>query len=161
MFCELRGRRSKRQLHRLRRQQLDNRHIPGAGANNPQPLITAPPFGPASPQAHDRRQHSHATRIPPRPASAVRTGKNISDRRRASNVINVSSSDELLSLLDDFAPGLVRRSRFRHSKIANNSRNSSRVDPAGRLNPVSRSNVDRREMDLRTASSSLMRRSPQ
>jgi hypothetical protein len=125
----------------------------GAGANNPQPLVNAPPFG-ASPIAT-------RTRIPPPSPSNVLTGGKIADVRRANNVINVRSSDELLTLLDDAAPGPGGKITIPPSKITNNSRHSSRVDPAGRLNPVSRLNADRRAMDMRTTSSSLMRRSPQ
>ena len=116
----------------------------GAGANNPQPLINAPPFGPASPAPIATR-----TRIHPRPPSTVRTG-----------VINVSSSDELLALLDDAPPGRDGKIRIPASKSASNSRNSNRID-AARLNAPSRLNADRREMDRRTASSPVMRRLPQ
>ena len=61
----------------------------GAGANDPEPLSIAPPFGPSSPAPITTRPRIH-----PRPPSTVRTG-----------VINVSSSDELLALLDDVHPG--------------------------------------------------------
>jgi len=115
----------------------------GSGANPPQILSNAPIFGPVSPAPIATRPRIH-----PRPP--VTTG-----------VINVSSSDDLLSLLDDVHPGRDGRIRIPASNSTNNSRHSSRVDPAGRLNPVSRSNVDRRAMDLRTASSSVIRRSPQ
>jgi filamentous hemagglutinin len=123
----------------------------GAGANNPLPLSSAPPFGP-SPIAT-------RTRIPP--PSNVLTGGKIADVRRANNVINVRSSDELLTLLDDAVPGPGGKITIPASKITNNSRHSSRVDAAGRFNPVSRLNADRRAMDMRTTSSSLMRRLPQ
>ena len=72
----------------------------GAGANDPQPLINAPPFESASPAPIATR-----TRIHPRPPSTVRTG-----------VINVSSSDELLALLDDLHPGRDGRIRIPDSK---------------------------------------------
>jgi hypothetical protein len=134
----------------------------GAGAHNPQPLINAPPFGVVSPAPITTR-----TRIHPRPPSPVPTGGKVpvggtvTSGKKIDNVINVRSSDDLLSLLDDVHPGRDGRIRIPASKSANDSRHSSRVDPAGRLNPVSRSNVDRRAMDLRTASSSVIRRSPQ
>ena len=134
----------------------------GAGAHIPQPLINAPPFGVVSPAPITTR-----TRIHPRPPSSVATGGKVpvggtvTSAKKIDNVINVRSSDDLLSLLDDVHPGRDGRIRIPASKSANNSRNSSRVDPAGCLNPVSRSNVDRRAMDLRTASSSVIRRSPQ
>jgi hypothetical protein len=67
----------------------------------------------------------------------------------------------LLALLDGAAPGPGGKITIPPSKNASNSKNSNRVDPAGRLNAGNRVNVDRRAMDMRTASSSLMRRSPQ
>ena len=134
----------------------------GAGANNPQPLANAPPFGPASPaKVTTGGNITNRTRITPPTPSTVTTGGKVTDVRRASNAIHVSSSDELLSLLDDAAPGPGGKITIPASKRANNSRNSSRIDPAGRLNSVNRLNVNRRAMDMRTASSSLMRRSPQ
>jgi len=156
----------------------------GAGANKPQPLSSAPPFGPASPvkltiggniptgtavPPEPRLARTPApggnitsrTRIPPPSPSNVLTGGKIADVRRASNVINVRSSDELLSLLDDAAPGPGGKITIPPSKNASNSKNSNRIDAAGRLNAGSRLNADRRAMNMRTASSSLMRRSPQ
>jgi len=152
----------------------------GAGANPPQPLASAPtPFGPASPVKPTTSGNiTTGTAVPPQSApgrtpvpggnitSRTRIappsrGENIADMRRASNVINVRSSDELLSLLDDAAPGPGGKITIPSSKSASNSKNSSRIDPAGRLNSVNRLNVNRRAMDMRTASSSVMRRSPQ
>ena len=148
----------------------------GAGANNPQPLINAPPFGPASPvKLTAGGKIPIATAVPPQSApgrtpvpggnitSRTRIappsrGENIADMRRASNVINVRSSDELLSLLDDAAPGPGGKITIPPSKSAINSRNSNRNNVADRLNARSRLNADRREMDRRTASSSVMRR---
>ncbi|HMH41851.1 MAG TPA: hypothetical protein VK557_00085, partial [Pyrinomonadaceae bacterium] len=156
----------------------------GAGAHNPQPLSSAPPFGPASPvkltiggniptgtgvppQSRPARTPAAGgnitsrTRIPPPSPSNVLTGGKIADVRRANNVINVRSSDELLSLLDGAGPGPGGKITIPPSKHASNSKNSSRVDPAARLNAGNRVNVDRRAMDMRTASSAVMRRSPQ
>jgi hypothetical protein len=156
----------------------------GAGANNPQPLSSAPPFGPASPvklttggniptgtavppQSRPARTPAPGgnitsrTRIPAPSPSHVLTGGKIADVRRANNVINVRSSDELLSLLDGAAPGPGGKITIPPSKNASNSKNSNRTDPAARLNAGSRANVDRRAMDMRTASSAVMRRSPQ
>jgi hypothetical protein len=109
----------------------------GAGANNPQPLINAPPFGPSSPAPITTR-----TRIHPRPP--VTTG-----------VINVSSSDELLALLDDFTPGRGERIRSLDSRRGSHGRNASRFNTAAYLNAT------RRAMDRRTASTPAMRRLPQ
>src|SRR5439155_23932140 len=152
--------------------------------NNPQPLSTPPPFGPASPVKLTTRGNiptgtavppqsrpartpaaggniTSRTRIRPPSPSNVLTGGKIADVRRANNVINVRSSDELLTLLDDAAPGPGGKITISPSKNASNSKNSSRTDHASRLNAANRANVDRRAMDMRTASSSLMRRSPQ
>jgi hypothetical protein len=114
----------------------------GAGANDPQPLTNAPPFGSTS-------------------SAKVRTGGNVTSGKKADNVINVRSSDELLSLLDRGAPGPGGKITIPTSKNTNNLRNSSRTDAAGRLNADNRLNVNRRAMDTRTASSSVMRHSPQ
>jgi hypothetical protein len=156
----------------------------GAGANNPQPLSSAPPFGPGSPVKLTSRGNIPAgmavppqprpartpapgsnitsrTRIPPPSPSNVLTGGKIADVKRANNVINVRSSDELLSLLDGADRGPGGKITVPPSKNASHSKNSNRTDPAARLNAGSRVNVDHRTMDMRTASSSLMRRSPQ
>jgi len=109
----------------------------GAGANNPQPLSSAPPFGTSSSAAIPTR-----TRIHPRPP--VTTG-----------VINVSSSDELLALLDDVHPGRDRRIRMLDSRRGSHERNASRINTAAYLN------AHRRAMDRRTASTPAMRRLPQ
>ena len=125
----------------------------GAGANDPQPLTSAPPFGPASPaKVMTGGNITTGTRIPRLPSTS---GKKID------NVIHVSSSDELLSLLDGAAPGPGGKITIPPSKNASNSKNSNRADAAGRLNAASRLNADRRAMDMRTASSSVIRRSPQ
>ncbi len=134
----------------------------GAGANDPQPLSSAPPFGPTSAAKITTGGNiPHAMRISPRPPSTVTTGGNTSDARRASTAINVSSSDELLSLLDGAGPGPGGRITIPASKSTSNSRNSSRINAAGRLNTGNRLNVDRRALDMRTASSSAIRRLPQ
>jgi hypothetical protein len=109
----------------------------GAGANNPQPLSNAPPFGTSSSAAIPTR-----TRIHPRPP--VTTG-----------VINVSSSDELLALLDDVHPGRDGRIRILDSHRGNHGRNASRFNAAADLNAA------RRAMDRRTASTPAMRPLPQ
>jgi hypothetical protein len=108
----------------------------GAGANDPQPLTNAPPFGPAS-------------------SVKVKTGGNVTSGKKADNVINVRSSDELLALLDRAAPGPGGKITIPASKNTNNLRNSSRIAAANRLN------VNRRAMDMRSASSSVTRHSPQ
>lgn len=118
----------------------------GAGANNPQPLSKAPPFDPVS-------------------RATARAGGGITSTgakgKKADSVIHVSSSDELLSLLDRAAPGPGGKITVPTSKSTSNSRNSNRTNVAGRSNAGSRSNIDRRAMDMRTASSSVTRRSQQ
>ena len=114
----------------------------GAGANDPQPLTNAPPFGPAS-------------------SVKVKTGGNVTSGKKADNVINVRSSDELLALLDRAAPGPGGKITIPASKNTNKLRDSSRIAAANRLNAGNRLNVNRRAMDMRSASSSVMRHSPQ
>ena len=140
----------------------------GAGANDPQPLTNAPPFDPASSaKVTTGRNTTATTKIPSPPPSTVMTGAkvtvggNVTGRKKVDNVINVRSSDELLSLLDGANPGPGGKLTIPPSKSTNHSKNSSRVDPAGHLNAGSRVNVDRRAMDMRTASSSVTRHSPQ
>jgi hypothetical protein len=109
----------------------------GAGANNPQMLSSAPQFGPSSPAPITTRPRIH-----PRPP--VTTG-----------VINVSSSDELLALLDDLHPGRDERIRTPDSRRGNHGRNPSPINTAAHLNAA------RRAMERRTASTPDMRRLPQ
>ena len=114
----------------------------GAGANDPQPLTNAPPFGSTS-------------------SVKIATSSNVNSGKKVDNVINVRSSDELLSLLQDAAPGPGGKITIPASKNTTNLRNSSRTDAAARLNASNRSNVNRRAIDMRTASSSVTRHSPQ
>jgi hypothetical protein len=69
--------------------------------------------------------------------------------------INVSSSDELLALLDDVQPGRGERIRMLDSRGGSRGRNASRFNAAAYLNAA------RRAMDRRTASTPAMRRLPQ
>ncbi|MEP6709582.1 MAG: hypothetical protein ABJB32_05565, partial [Verrucomicrobiota bacterium] len=101
----------------------------GAGANNPQPLSSAPPFYPAL------------------SAATVTSGSSVTSGKRTGTVINVNSSEQLLSLLDGAAPGPGGKITIPASKATSNSTNSSRINAAGRLN------ADRRAVDIRTASS--------
>ena len=110
----------------------------GVGANNPQPLSNAPPFTPVS-------------------RATVRTGGNGTGGRKIDRVIHVSSSDELLSLLDRAAPGPGGKITVRNSKPTNHSKDANRIGAANRLDAASRRNADRRPVDMRTASSSLPR----
>ncbi|MDP9339855.1 MAG: hypothetical protein M3P45_13420, partial [Acidobacteriota bacterium] len=94
----------------------------GAGANDPQPLSSAPPFDDPT-----------ATLTTSRKATGV--------------VINVSSTEQLLSLLDGAALGPGGKIVIPASKTTSNWRNSSGMNAAGRLN------ADRRAVDILTASS--------
>ena len=108
-------------------------------ANNPQLLSNAPPFTPVS-------------------RATVKTGGNGTGGRKIDHVIHVSSSDDLLSLLDRATPGPGAMITVRSSKPTNDSKDANRIGAANRLNAASRRNADRRPVDMRTASSSLPRR---
>jgi hypothetical protein len=114
----------------------------GAGANDPQPLTNAPPFNPAS-------------------SAKVTTVGKVTSGKKVDNIINVRSSDELLALLDRAGPGPGGKITVPPSKNTNNLRNSSRIAGANRLNAGNRLNVNRHAMDMRSASSSVMRHSSQ
>jgi hypothetical protein len=113
----------------------------GAGANDPQPIEKAPPF--------DNTNHVTSSTKP-------RGGGKAPD-----NTINVRSSDELLALLDRAALGPGGKITVPSSKNTNNLRNSSRIAAANRLNAGNRVSVNRRPMDTRTASTSVIKHSPQ
>jgi hypothetical protein len=86
----------------------------GAGANNPQPLANAPPFGPSSP-APPTGTHGGGT-----------------SGRRTGGTIDVNSSAELLAMLDGAAVGPDGRIAISDSKRTRNWRDLSRMD-ANRL----------------------------
>ena len=113
----------------------------GAGANDPQPIEKAPPFD----------STNHVTAL----------GKRGGGGRATDTTINVRSSDELLALLEHASAGSGGKITIPSSKNTNNSKNSSRIAAAGRLNAANRLNVNRRPIDMRSASSSVMRHSPQ
>ena len=105
----------------------------GAGANNPQPLGNAPPFGPSSPATVTTESGATArTTIPPLPSSATATSTNVTSGKKTSTAIRIDSTDELLSLLDGAAPGSGRRITIPVSKSSRNLRNSSRTAVADR-----------------------------
>jgi hypothetical protein len=110
----------------------------GAGANDPQPIENAPPF-------------DNTNRV-------TLSGKRSGGGRPTNTKIHVSSSDELLSLLDRATPGPGGKITVRSSKPTNHSKDANRIGAANRLNAASRRNADRRSVDVRTASSSLARR---
>jgi hypothetical protein len=83
----------------------------GAGANNPQPLANAPPFGPSSPAP-----------------STVTTPRTVTTRDRNHNIINVSNTDQLLALLDRATVGPDGRITVPASQSTRDLRNSSRTN---------------------------------
>jgi hypothetical protein len=136
----------------------------GAGANDPQPLGNAPPFNPVS-RATVKTGGSITSRpkIPSSSPSTVATVEKLSadgygsKGKKIDNVVHVSSSDELLSLLDNATPGPGGEITVRNSKPTNHSKDANRIGAVNRLNAASRRNADRRPVDMRTASSSLPR----
>jgi len=132
----------------------------GAGANDPQPLSNAPPFDPVS-RATVKTNMSSKTKIPPSSLSVITTGqkptadRNVAKGKKIDSVIHVSSSDELLALLENATPGPGGKITVRDSKRGSHQRN------AGRSNAAAYLNADRREMDKRTASIPVRTRLPQ
>jgi hypothetical protein len=107
----------------------------GAGANDPQPIENRPPF-------------DNTNRV-------TSSGKRSGGGRPTNTKINVSSSDQLLALLDNATPGPGGKITVRNSKPTNHLKDANSGGAANRLNAASRRNADRRPIDMRTASSSL------
>jgi hypothetical protein len=141
----------------------------GAGANDPQLLSSAPPFDDIPPPATlTTTSGTTTTTVKTRTVSStnVTSGKRISplspatvtsstSKKATGTTINVSSSDQLLSMLDRAVAGPGGKIAIpASSKITRNGRNSSRIDAAGRLNAIGRLNAERRA-DMRTTSSLL------
>ena len=130
----------------------NNGTFAGNGANNPQPLSSVPPFGPAPapfPVSGPPRANIHP-RSPSRinVTSLDRNGGDFkTSRRTTGDVIKASDSGELLSLLDRAAPGPNGKITIPASNRTSELRNSTRTNAAGR------SNADRGAMNIRTASS--------
>ena len=124
---------------------------PGHGANNPQPLSKRAAI------------HSRLRRAQPLDQDRQATSRRIREIAASASekcdwrVIHVSSSDELLSLLDRAAPGPGGKITVRNSKPTNHSKDANRIGATNRLDAASRRNADRRPVDMRTASSSLPR----
>ena len=135
----------------------------GAGANDPQPLSKAPPFSGLARYCQDWRQHyqqaedSFVLDLYCCYVANLAPDGNGPKGKTIDNVIHVSSSDELVSLLDDATPGPGGKITVRNSKPTNHSKDANRIGAANRLNAASRRNADRRPVDMRTASSSLPR----
>jgi hypothetical protein len=107
----------------------------GAGAIDPQPIEKAPPF--------DSTNRVTSSAKPGRLGKATDT------------TINVSSSEELLALLNDAHASGNGRIGILDSKRGSRGRNASKSNVAVNLNAA------RRAMDRRTASTPAMRRLPQ
>ena len=113
----------------------------GAGANDPQPLSSAPPFG----STNVKTQTLPSTNV---------TSSGKGGGKATGPAINISSSDQLLSLLDGAVLGPGGKITIPGSKIAGNWRDSSGINAAGRLN------AGRRAADIRDAHSLPGRRLP-
>jgi hypothetical protein len=87
----------------------------GAGANNPQPLASAPPFGPVSSPA----------------PSTVTTPRTVTTGDRNHHTINVSNTEELLAMLDGAAVGPDGKIAVSAPTTKSNSRNLSRSNMNG------------------------------
>jgi hypothetical protein len=106
----------------------------GAGANDPQPIENAPPF-------------NSTNRL-------TSSGKPGGGGKGTAVKINVSSSDELLALLNDVHPGGDGTIRIPDSKRGNHGRTASRSNAAAEVNA-------HRALEGRTASAPVVRRLPQ
>src|SRR5439155_235973 len=83
----------------------------GAGANNPQPLANAPPFG-----------------SPPTPSHGIRGTRTNPPRPPSPPAIHVNNTAELLALLDGATAGPDGRVTVPASRNTRDLRNSSRTD---------------------------------
>jgi hypothetical protein len=110
----------------------------GAGANKPQPLSKAPPFGPSS---------SGTVRASTQPPSNT--------TKRTAAAINVSNTAQLLSLLDHAVPGPGGKITIPNSKSNGDLRNSNRLN-ADRLLRANHDAMDGPHMRARSASDSRM-----
>jgi hypothetical protein len=137
----------------------------GAGANNPQPLANAPPFGPISlgivraGASIPGRRTTGGTPIttvksPTLPITA-RTTNGTTSTKTAGTTINVRNTDQLLSLLDHAVPAPGGKIMIANSKPNSDFRNSSRPN-ADRLLRANRDAMDGPHMRARSASDSRM-----
>jgi len=119
--------------------------------NNPQPLSSAPAFddppvilvitsGTAS--AKINAQTLSSTNVTSS-GTIVNSDLKTTSGKKTGSVINVSSTEQLLSLLDAAAPGPGGKITIPASKTTSTSRNSSGINAAGRLN------AGRRAADIR------------
>ena len=129
----------------------------GAGANNPQPIANAPPFdGPDAPLLSGDTASAKVNAPTSSPANVLLAG-NLGDgnrRKGAREVMKVTDSDQLLSLLQGAPPRPAGKITIPASRTTRNGRNSNRINAAARLS------TDRHAVDLRTAFSFSGRPSP-
>ena len=123
----------------------------GAGANNPQPIANAPPFDDPALSAATVTSGGNVTSGA---KTGITSGGNVTSGKRTGVVVNVNSSEQLLSLLDGAAPAPGGKITIPASKTTSNSTNSGRINAANRLN------ADRRAADIRDARPLLARRLP-
>jgi len=152
----------------------------GNGANNPQPLANAPLFNdpPATPTTTtgtasttvksptlSTTSGTASTKVKSPSlsntnvtSSAKVAGSDVKTTNKAAtgSVMNVSSSDQLLSLLDGAVPGPGGKITISGSKSTSNSGNSNRVNAPGRLN-ANHGAVDIRRLRDRSAIDSRSR----
>ncbi len=122
----------------------------GAGAHNPQPLSSAPPFNDPPVDAATVTSSTNVTSS----GTIVNSDLKTTSKKATGSVINVSDSGQLLSLLDAAVPGPGGKITIPASKSTSNWRDSSGINAAGRLN------AGRRAADIRDARSLPARRLP-
>ena len=110
----------------------------GAGANDPQPLDSAPAFD-DSPRPAAYTAPTAASVHPPHPPRHLAADGNDSDWRlnsirKPTGIVQVSNSGELVSLVTPVAPGHRGSLAAPNSNSRNNSRNGGRRNDAGRFN---------------------------
>jgi hypothetical protein len=113
----------------------------GTGANNPQPLTSAPAFD-DPPAIVATTSGTLTTNV-----SSLKT----TSGKATGTAINVNSSDQLLSLLDDATAGPDGKITIPASKATSNLKNSSRLNATDRLNAAGRLNAGRRAAEIRDA----------
>jgi hypothetical protein len=132
----------------------------GAGANSPQPLSSAPAFndppaalattgtasttvksptlssssGTASTTAKSPALSTISGTTSTKVSSPTLSTTSVTSKKTTGSVINVSSSNQLLSMLDGAALGPDGKITISGSKSTSNSGNSSRINAPGRLN---------------------------
>ena len=126
----------------------------GAGANDPQPLASAPPFDAAAMAARGGASMGHtpgtsdtSTLVRHRPTNPhIERGGDlkVTNSRIAPSGIKITNTSQLLSLMDEAAPGPGGRISVATTHQTNSTKNSGRVDSANRLNE-SHASLDTRQ----------------